>query len=57
MSGQDQETSVEQEELLPEETLGDLKKGKAAAKTAFTKVRRFLLTIIHRPEVNREEIV
>jgi len=40
MSGQDQEISVEQEEVLPEETLGNLKRAKAAAKTAFTKVRR-----------------
>ena len=36
--------------------LGDLKRAKAAAKTAYKKVRRYLLTVIQRPEVNKEEI-
>ena len=39
-----------------EETVGDLKREKAAQKTAFTKVRRSVLTIIQREEVDIKEL-
>jgi len=50
MSDQEEETVVEQE------TVGDLKRAKAAAKTSFTKVRRYLFTLLQKPEVNRKVI-
>ena len=39
-----------------EETVGDLKREKAAQKTAFTKVRRSVLIIIQREEVDIKEL-
>ena len=38
------------------ETVGDLKREKATKKTAFTTVRRYLLTVIQREDVNSQEI-
>ena len=56
-SGHEQENSKELEGEVMEqvqdiETVGDLKKEKATKKTAFTKVRRYLLTIIQREDVH-----
>ena len=42
--------------LTLEETVGDLKKEKALLKTAFTKVRRYLLTIIQREDADTDQI-
>lgn len=62
MGDQAEENSVEPEEIEEthakqlEETLGDLKRTKATAKTMFTKVRRNLLTIIKREDIDRENI-
>jgi len=56
MSDQEEETVMEQEGVLVEKTVGDLKRAKAAAKTSFEKIRRYLLTLLQKPEVNREVI-
>ena len=63
MSGQEEENPKESEgEVLEQaqniaiETVGELKKEKAAKKTAFTKVRRCLLTIIQREDVDSQKI-
>ena len=42
--------------IQPEETVGDLKRAKAATKTALTKVRRYLLILLQRQDVNRQAI-
>jgi len=55
MSSQE-EVLVEQEGDVVIETVGDLKRAKATAKTGFTKVRRYLLTLIQKPDVSREAI-
>ena len=64
MAEQNRENSKEPEDEVPrqvydiqlEETIGDLKREKAAQKTAFTKVRRSVLTIIQREEVDIKEL-
>ena len=60
MSGKEKESLEEIEEQAQdtqlEETVGDLKREKAAKKTAFTKVRRCVLTIIQREEVDIQEL-
>ena len=64
MAEQNREKSKEPEDEVPrqvydiqlEETVGDLKREKAAQKTAFTKVRRSVLTIIQREEVDIKEL-
>ena len=61
MSGQEEDNPKETEgEVLEQaqniETIGELKREKAAKKTAFTKVRRCLLTIIQREDVDSQEI-
>ena len=53
---QEGENVVESGEVSPQETIRDLKRAKATAKTAFTKVRRYLLTLLQRPDINREAI-
>ena len=44
------------EQVQDIETVGDLKREKATKKTAFTKVRRYLLTVIQREDVNSQKI-
>ena len=64
MSGQEEENPEELEGQFPEEapdiqleeTVGDLKREKATRKTAFTKVRRCLLSIIQREGIDSQEI-
>ena len=61
MSGQEEDNPKEIEgEVLEQaqniETVAELKREKAAKKTAFTKVRRCLLTIIQREDVDSQEI-
>ena len=64
MAEQNRENSKEPEDEVPrqvydiqlEETVGDLKREKAAQKTAFTKVRRSVLTIIQREEIDIKEL-
>ena len=64
MAEQNRENSKEPEDEVPrqvydiqlEETVGDLKREKVAQKTAFTKVRRSVLTIIQREEVDIKEL-
>ena len=66
MSGQGKENPKESEESKGEvqeqvqdiqlEEIADLKREKATKKTAFTKVRRCLLTIIQREEVDMQEL-
>ena len=64
MAEQNREKSKEPEDEVPrqvydiqlEETVGDLKREKATQKTAFTKVRRSVLTIIQREEVDIKEL-
>ena len=61
MSGQEEDNPKETEgEVLEQaqniETVAELKREKAAKKTAFTKVRRCLLTIIQREDVDSHEI-
>ena len=61
MSGQEEDNPKETEgEVLEQaqniETVAELKREKAAKKTAFTKVRRCLLTIIQREDVDSQEI-
>ena len=61
MSGQEEDNPKEIEGKVLEqaqniETVAELKREKAAKKTAFTKVRRCLLTIIQREDVDSEEI-
>ena len=61
MSGQKEDNPKEiegevLEQALNIETVAELKREKAAKKTAFTKVRRCLLTIIQREDVDSQEI-
>ena len=61
MSGDEKENPKEpggevMEQVQDIETVGDLKREKATKKTAFTKVRRYLLTVIQREDVNSQEI-
>ena len=61
MSGHEEEKSKEprgevMEQVQDIETVGDLKREKATKKTAFTKIRRNLLTMIQREDVNSQEI-
>ena len=61
MSGQEEDNPKEiegevLEQALNIETVAELKREKAAKKTAFTKVRRCLLTIIQREDVDSQEI-
>ena len=61
MSGHEEENPKEpggevMEQVQDIETVGDLKREKAIKKTAFTKVRRYLLTVIQREDVNSQEI-
>ena len=64
MAEKNREDSKKPEDEVPrqvydiqlEETVGDLKREKAAQKTAFTKVRRSVLTIIPREEVDIKEL-
>ena len=42
--------------LTFEETVGDLKKEKASLKTAFTKARRYLQTLIQREDADTDQI-
>ena len=61
MSGHEEENPEEPggevvEQVQDVETVGDLKREKATKKTAFTKVRRYLLTVIQREDVNSQEI-
>ena len=61
MSGHEEENPKEpggevREQVKDTETVRDLKREKATKKTAFTKLRRYLLTIIEREDVNSQEI-
>ena len=61
MSGHEEEKSKEprgevMEHVQDIESVGDLKREKATQKTAFTKIRRYLLTIIQREDVKSQEI-
>ena len=64
MSGKEEENPEELEgqfheeapDIQLEETIGDLKREKATRKTAFTKVRRCLLSIIQREGIDSQEI-
>ena len=61
MSGQEEDNPKEiegevLEQALNIETVAELKREKAAKKTVFTKVRRCLLTIIQREDVDSQEI-
>ena len=61
MSGHEDENPKEpeckvMEQVQDAETVRDLKREKTTKKTAFTKVRRCLLTIIQREDVKSQEI-
>ena len=61
MSGHEEENPKEpggevMEQVQDIETVGDLKREKATKKTAFTKVRRYLLTVIQREDINSQVI-
>ena len=54
-SSEESEGETHEKEIQLEETVGELKKEKPTKMTAFTKVRRYLLTLIQE-EVNVQEI-
>ena len=61
MSGHEEENPKEPggevvEQVQDIQTVGDLKREKATKKTAFTKVRRYLLTVIQREDGNSQKI-